>query len=147
MGCQLLLEAPQVLLVPSLDQFADQSGSGDEANAMTALTSGQTQRQGDVRLTCAAVAEQQDVLLACQVLRARQFEDQGLVECGDGEEVETVEALYDGELRLSDAALGGAAITIEQLQFGQPQQILREGGLFLGAGASQLVVLAQHGGQ
>ena len=63
-GGELLLEAPQVLLVAGLDQFADQSGGGDEANAMAALTSCQTERQGDVGLAGAAVAEQQDVFLA-----------------------------------------------------------------------------------
>ena len=68
-GGQLLLEAQQVLFVAGLDQFADQRGGGDEANAMAALTSGQTQRQGDVRLAGAAVAEQQDVLLAGQDTR------------------------------------------------------------------------------
>jgi hypothetical protein len=44
---ELLLEAPQVLFVPCLDQFSDQSGGGDEANAMTALTNCQAERQGD----------------------------------------------------------------------------------------------------
>ena len=79
--------------------------------------------------------------------RACQFEDQRLVQRGDGEEVEAVEALYDWELRLTDTALRSAAVAIEQLQFGEPQQIVREVGLLNCAGAGQLVVLAQHGGQ
>ena len=78
---------------------------------------------------------------------SRQFEDQGLVQRGDGEEVEAVEALHHRELRLTDAALGGAAVAIEQFQLGQPQQICGKVGLFLRTGACQLVVLAQHGGQ
>jgi hypothetical protein len=57
MGCQLFLEAAQVLLVARLDRFADQGGGGNEADAVAALTSGQTQREGDVRLAGAAVAE------------------------------------------------------------------------------------------
>ena len=69
-GGQLLLEPEQLLFVAGLDQFADQRGGGDEADAMAALTSGQTQRQGDVRLAGAAVAEQQDVLLARQDTRS-----------------------------------------------------------------------------
>jgi hypothetical protein len=60
----LLLEPEQTLFVTGLDQFADQGGGGDEANAMPALTCGQAQRQGDVRLAGAAVAEQQDVFPA-----------------------------------------------------------------------------------
>ena len=49
-GGQLLLEPEQSLFVAGLDQFADQRGGGDEADAMTALTGGQAQRQSDVRL-------------------------------------------------------------------------------------------------
>jgi len=37
LGGKLFLEAPQVLFVPSLDQFADQSGGGEEADAVAAL--------------------------------------------------------------------------------------------------------------
>ena len=55
---KLLLEASQVLLVASLDQFADQCSGGDEADAMAALTRCQTERQSDVGLAGAAVAEQ-----------------------------------------------------------------------------------------
>ncbi len=59
----MLLEAPQVLLVPGLNHFSDQSGGGEEAKAVTALASCQIKRQGDVRFAGAAVAEQQDVFL------------------------------------------------------------------------------------
>ena len=113
MSGKLLLEAPQVLLVAGLDQFSDQSGGGDEANAMTALTSCQTERQCDVCFAGAAVAEQQDVFLAVEILRARQFENQRLVQRRDGEEVEAFEALYDWELRLPDTALRSAAVAIQ----------------------------------
>ena len=81
-GGHLLLEPEQTLFVTGLDQFADQGGGGDEANAIAALTCGQAGRQGDVRLAGAAVAEQQDVLPASHVLASCQFEDQRLVERG-----------------------------------------------------------------
>ena len=68
--------------------------------------------------------------LRVQILASGQFENQRLVQRRDGEEVEAVEALDDRELRLPDAALGGAAVAIEQLQFSQAQQIVREVGLF-----------------
>ena len=50
-----------------------------------------------------------------------QFEDQRLVQHGDGEEVEAVEALHHRELRLTDTALRSAAVAIEQFQLGEPQ--------------------------
>jgi hypothetical protein len=62
------LKAEQTLLVVSLDQFADQRSGGDEANAMSALAGRQAQGKGNVRLTRATVAEQQDVFLAGQIL-------------------------------------------------------------------------------
>ena len=86
----LLLEAEQLLLVAGLDQFADQCGGGDEADAMPALAGRQAERQRDVRLAGAAVAQQQDVFLARQELAACQFEDQRFVQRGDDEEVEAV---------------------------------------------------------
>ena len=46
-------------------------------------------------------------------LAAGQFENQCLVQRRDGEEVEAVEALYNRELRLPDAALSGAAVAVQ----------------------------------
>ena len=80
---------------------------------MAALTCSQTERQGDVGFAGAAVAEQQDVFLAVEILASRQFQDQGLVERGDGEEVEAVQALHHREPGLADAALGRAAVAVE----------------------------------
>ena len=54
----LLLEAEQLLLVASLDQFANQSGSGSKAHAVATLAGSQAQCQGDVRFSRAAVAKQ-----------------------------------------------------------------------------------------
>jgi hypothetical protein len=57
---------------------------------MPALAGRQAERQRDVRLAGAAVAQQQDVFLARQELAACQFEDQRFVQRGDDEEVEAV---------------------------------------------------------
>ena len=73
-GGDLLLEPEQSLFVSGLDQFADQCGGGDEADAMPALAGRQAERQRDVRLAGAAVAQQQDVFLARQELAACQFD-------------------------------------------------------------------------
>jgi hypothetical protein len=53
----LLLKTEQPFLVASLDQFAEQGLSGDEAHAMA-------KSQGDVGLAGAAVAQQQHVFAA-----------------------------------------------------------------------------------
>jgi hypothetical protein len=63
---------------------------------MAALAGGQAEGQRDVGLAGAAVAQQQHVLAAQQELRARQFQHHGLVQRGDGQEVEAVQALDHG---------------------------------------------------
>ena len=46
----LFLEAQELLLIASLDQLTDQSGGGDEANAVVMLAGGQAEGQRDMRL-------------------------------------------------------------------------------------------------
>ena len=60
-----------------------------------------------------------------------------------GCEVEAVEALHGRELGRFDAALDHAALAIDQLQLGEPQQITRIVDAFGGALARHLVILAQ----
>ena len=59
------------------------------------------------------------------VLRAGQLQHQCLVERRQRQEVEAVEALDRREPRLLDPALDHAPFALDQLQFGQPQQIAR----------------------
>src|ERR1700722_12312298 len=51
------------------------------------------------------------------------------------------------ELRLADAALGGPALAVQQLQFAHAQQVARIVDILGRALPSHLVVLAQEGGQ
>ena len=62
--------------------------------------------------------------------RARQLQHQRLVQRGDGEEVEAVQALDYREPGLPDAPLGGAAVAVEQFQFGESQQVSAESRVF-----------------
>ena len=117
----LLLEAQQLALIARLDEFMDQGGGGGEADAVPLLACGETEGQRDVGLAGSAVAEQQYVLAAREELAPRQFQHHRLVERRHGEEVEAVEAFGDGELRLPDASLGGAAFAVEQLQLGHAE--------------------------
>ena len=98
-------------------------------------------------LAGAAVAERDDVLAALDVFTARQFQDQHLVERWDGLEVEAVEAFDGGEPGLPDPPLDHAAFAVDQLQFGQADQIAHMIGALGSTLAGQLVVFAQKGRQ
>ena len=76
-----------------------------------------------MRFTCSAVARQQDVLAASEELASRQLQHQGLVQRWDSQEIEAVHDLDDWELRLSDATFGSPALAVQQLQFGDAQQV------------------------
>jgi len=91
--------------------------------------------------------KKQKIFFARQELASCQFQDQRLVERGDGQELEAVQTLDDRELRLPDAALDGATIAVQQFQLGQAQQISRIIHLFGGALPGHLVVLTQDGWQ
>jgi hypothetical protein len=114
---------------------------------VTALAGSQSQSQADVRLACATVAQQQYVLAASKELASRQLQDQGLVQRRDGQEVEAVHGLDDREPGLPDAAFGGSALAIQQLQLGHAQQVALIVELLDGSLPRHLVVLAQDGGQ
>ena len=143
----LLLEAQQLPLITGLDEFMDQGGGGGEADAVSLLACGETKRQRDVGLACSAVSEQQYVLAAREELAPRQFQHHRLVERRHGEEVEAIEAFGDGELRLPDASLGGAAFAVEQFKLGHAQQIAGIVEVLGGALPRHVIVLAQHGWQ
>src|SRR4051794_37103494 len=98
-------------------------------------------------LARAAVAERDDVLPALDVLAPRQLEDQGLVERGNGREVEAVEALDRGEMRLADPALHHRLLALDQLQLGQAQQIAQMVRPFGRAWPGRFLMLAQEGRQ
>src|ERR1035437_6601701 len=101
----------------------DEGRGGGEADREALLAGCQPEPQRDVGLAGAAVAERDDILAAGDVLRAGQLQHQGLVERGDGGEVEAVEALDRWELRLLDPALDGPPFPLDHLQLGQTQQV------------------------
>ena len=76
--------------------------------------------------------------------RARQLHHERLVQRRKSREVETVEALHGRELGRLDAALDHTPLAIDQLQFGELQQITRIVDALGGALARHFVVLAQE---
>ena len=93
-------------------------------------------------LARATVAQNNDVLAAQDILAAGEFEDEHLVERGDGGEVERVEALHRREPRRTDAPFDRAALAVDEFELDQPQQITRMIDAIAGAFACDLVVLA-----
>src|ERR1019366_6205229 len=120
---ELTLESQQTLFIARFVEFVDQSRGGGEADREALLAGGQPESEGHVSLAGAAVADRDDVLSASDVLRAGQLQHQGLVERGDGGEVEAVETLYRRESGFLDRALDGAPFPVDQLQLGQAQQV------------------------
>ena len=81
------------------------------------------------------------------VLRAGQLQHQGLVERRQRQEVEAVEAFDRREPGLLDAPLDHPPFPLDQLQFGQPQQVADMIDALGGALPGELVILAQEGRQ
>src|SRR5665213_1237145 len=90
-----------------------------------AMTGGQSEAQTDVRLARARVSKRDDVVAAQDVFAAGEFENQHLVEAGNGREVERVETFHRGEARLTDAPFDNAPFPIDEFQFDQSQEIGR----------------------
>jgi hypothetical protein len=113
---------------------------------VAALACSQAQSQGDVRFSSSTVTKQQYVFAAGEELTSRQFQHQGLVQRRHGQEVEAVHGLDDRKLRLPDAAFCCPALAVQQLQFGDAQQVVLIVHLLDCALPRHLVVLAQDSG-
>src|SRR3954454_10762834 len=94
-----------------------------------------------------AVAQRNHVLPLHHIAAARQLQNQQLVQGRDRGEVEAVQALHGWEARLTNTSLDQPPLAIEQFEFAQAKQIA---GVVHPLGRtlpSQLVILAQEGGQ
>ena len=100
-----------------------------------------------MRFAGPAVANRDHVLPPQHIFRPGQFQDQGLVQRRQRQEVEAVEAFDRRKLRLLDTTLDRLAFPVDQLEFGQPQQIANMIDAVAGALPRQLIVLAQEGRQ
>ena len=93
-----------------------------EGDGQAALTGGKAQRQADMRLSRAAVAQSNDVVAGDDIFATSEFEDERFVERGDGGKVECVEALHRRKTSGADAALDHAPFAIDEFEFDEPQQ-------------------------
>src|SRR3954449_5581324 len=94
-----------------------------------------------------AVAQRNDVLPPRDIAAARQLQNQQLVQGRDRSKVKAVQALHTREARLTNAPLNQPPLAVQQLKFAQAEQIAGVVDPLGRALPSQLVVLAQEGGQ
>src|SRR3954452_17197077 len=94
-----------------------------------------------------AVAERNHVLALLDVRTARKFQNQQLVQGRDRGKVEAVQALHSWKARLTDAPPNQPPLAIQQLKFAQAKQIAGVVDPLGPTLPSQLVILAQEGGQ
>src|SRR3974390_2913217 len=100
-----------------------------------------------MRLARAAVAGRCDVLTTSDILRAGEFQHQGLVEGRQRLEVEAIEAFDGWELRFLNPPLDRPPFPFNQLQFDKPQQVADMVDALGGALTSELVIFAQERGK
>jgi hypothetical protein len=144
---EALLQAQELLVVSGLDELVDEGGRRGEADGEPLLAGGECEAERDVGLAGTAGAKGDDVFTALDVVATGEFQDEGLVEGGDGREIEAVEAFDGGKARRLDAPLDHAALAVDELQLGQTQQIADVIRPLAGAKPSLLVVLAQEARQ
>ena len=95
----------------------------------------------------AGVADQQKVLAFADVFAPQEFPHQVFVDRNLGGEVKSFDGLEHGEVRFFDPPFGGTTFAVNQLPFGQPQQICRVITAFLTTHGPDTVVVAQKGRQ
>jgi hypothetical protein len=76
-----------------------------------------------MRLAGAGAADQQQVLPFADIFAPQEFPHQRFVDRYLGGEVERLDGFQYGEGGFLDPPFGGAAFAVNQLSFGQPQQI------------------------
>ena len=80
-------------------------------------TGGDPQCSGDVTLARPGIPDEQDILPLVDVLATHQFGAQHLVERWLALEIERVQRLVRGELRRTQASIGGTPFPVDQFQF------------------------------
>ena len=113
-------------------------------DAEALLAGGEAQRERDVRLAGAAVAERDDVLMAQNVRAAGELEDEHLVEARDRGEVEGVEAFDRREARLPDPPLDDTPLAVDEFELREAEEIAGMIDAFARAVAGHLVVFPQE---
>jgi hypothetical protein len=134
-------------LVSGPQELVDQSRRRGEADREALLTGGEPEPQGDVGLARARRSQGNHVLPRLDIRTARQLQDQQLVQRRERGEVEAVQALGRREARPADAPLDQPPFALQQLEFGQAQEVAGVVDALGGALPGELVVLAQEGRQ
>ena len=120
---------------------------GDEADCHALLTGCQPKAETNMRLAGAAVSHSDNVLITGDVVTARQFHHQHLVQRRHSLEVEAVETFDGRELCGFDPSFHHASFAVDEFQFGKAQKIPGMINALGGALPGNLVVFPQEGWQ
>ena len=143
-----LLEHPlELTFFAGLQESGYQAGDGKEPDLSALAAGGEGQCTGQMGLSRAAVAHQQDIFMSVHVFAGHQLSNQGLVNGGLNGEVEGIEGLDHGEPGSFDPSFGGPAFPVDQLPFRQSQQIARIVTAVPGTGRGEGRIVSEHGGQ
>ena len=123
----------------------DEPGRRGKGDGKAALTSGKAERQADMRLSRAAVAQSDNVVAGDDIFATGKFENERFVERGNGGEVECVKALHRRETGGADAALDHALFAIDEFEFDEPQQEADMVETFARRLGGDLLIFAQDG--
>ena len=120
---ELGFEAEEAAFVAGFDQGGDELGGAVEADLVAAGACFGGERGGEVALAGAGVADEQDVLALVDVLAAGELGYQPLVHRRAGGEVEALERLHGREPGGLQPSLGGALLSLEQLEFAELEEV------------------------
>lgn len=140
-------EACQFFLFAYFQQQGDQFRNPKEPDFVSLQASGHSDRGGQVCLASTAVADQQDILPAIEVVSFRQFQDEWFIDCRLGREVERFECLLSRELGCLETSFRGFAFPLDQLQFAELQQERQMIDIVGAAALGHLLIYTLHGRQ
>jgi len=144
---ELGLELEQTPLIARFHQLMNEAGRRNESNRETVLAGSEAESQTHMRLAGAAIAQSDDVFAGDNILAAREFENERLVERRDGGKFECVETLYDREASRTNAAFDHAPFTIDEFEFGEAQEEADMIKTFARRLRSDLFIITQEGRQ
>jgi len=144
---QAALQFTQSVGLLSFQQLIDQPGGGVETHPVPVLTGSQAQSDGDLHLPGADGADQSHILAPLDVLAAGQVQHLGLLQAGDGREVELIQGAQEGEAGFAHPPLAAVDLPLVGLVFQEGQQVLLVGLPALGGLLGELAVVGRHRGQ
>lgn len=140
----MLQEAIEVVLLLTFFQAVDQRCGSKETYASSCATSGQAERNCQVRFSSTASADEATVPLFLDPLATGQLEDLLFSDATGCREVKRVQVLVDWKTSLLDTRLQCIGRSAGNFQFGQPQQVIQVTLIRIRRFLRQLAEFGQH---